>query len=308
MRKEQRKKQLRRKLAIVCTCSLAGFAAIFGGISLKREYDQRQEEKLRIEREEAQKKQEEEERKAEEKRKLEERLNVKIDMNIYSKAAIVKDLKNQKVLASKSPEERIYPASMTKIMTALVAIEEFEDLDKSIVIPVDEVLALYERGASMAGFKPGESVSVRDLLYGLMLPSGADCCMSLACEIAGDEAGFVQKMNAKAKELGMTNTNFVNASGLHDENHYSTVQDILVLLEYALKNETFYQVFTTRSYTTAPTQEYPEGITFESTMYEKKDSLEVTDGEILGGKRDLLLQQDCAWPVWLKWKGRNTFW
>lgn len=284
MRKEQRKKQLRRKLAIVCTCSLAGFVAIFGGISLKWEYDQRQEEKLRIEREEAQKKQEEEERKAEEKRKLEERLNVKIDMNIYSKAAIVKDLKNQKVLASKSPEERIYPASMTKIMTALVAIEEFEDLDKSIVIPVDEVLALYERGASMAGFKPGESVSVRDLLYGLMLPSGADCCMALACEIAGDEAGFVQKMNAKAKELGMTNTNFVNASGLHDENHYSTVQDILVLLEYALKNETFYQVFTTRSYTTAPTQEYPEGITFESTMYEKKDSLEVTDGEILGGK------------------------
>lgn len=227
MRKEQRKKQLRRKLAIVCTCSLAGFAAIFGGISLKREYDQRQEEKLRIEREEAQKKQEEEERKAEEKRKLEERLNVKIDMNIYSKAAIVKDLKNQKVLASKSPEERIYPASMTKIMTALVAIEEFEDLDKSIVIPVDEVLALYERGASMAGFKPGESVSVRDLLYGLMLPSGADCCMALACEIAGDEAGFVQKMNAKAKELGMTNTNFVNASGLHDENHYSTVQDMI---------------------------------------------------------------------------------
>ena len=70
-------------------------------------------------------------------------------MNIYSKAAIVKDLKNQKVLASKA-EERIYPASMTKIMTALVAIEEFEDLDKSIVIPVDEVLALYERGASMA--------------------------------------------------------------------------------------------------------------------------------------------------------------
>lgn len=284
MKREQRKKELKRKLILASTGALTGLVIIFGGISLKREYDQRQEEKLRIEREEARKKQEEEERKAEEKRKLEARLNVKIDMNIYSKAAIVKDLKNQKVLAAQNSEERIYPASMTKIMTALLAAEEIENLDESVLIPTDEVLALYERGASMAGFAPGETASARDLLYGILLPSGADCCMALACEIAGDEAGFVQMMNEKAKELGMGNTNFVNASGLHDESHYSTVQDILVLLEYALKNETFYQVFTTRSYTTAPTREHPEGITFESTMYEKKDHLEVTDGEILGGK------------------------
>ena len=82
----------------------------------------------------------------------------------------------------------------------------------------------------------------------------------------------------------MLNSHFVNASGLHEDEHYTTVTDIMILLEQAIKNETFYEVFTTRSYTTAPTAAEPDGITFESTMYDKKSTLEVTDGEILGGK------------------------
>ena len=145
-----------------------------------------------------------------------------------------------------------------------------------------------EHAASMGGsqvfLEEGETQTAADLTKSIAIASANDAAVAMAEFLAGSEEAFVQKMNERAKELGMEDTNFVNASGLHDENHYSTVQDILVLLEYALKNETFYQVFTTRSYTTAPTQEYPEGITFESTMYEKKDSLEVTDGEILGGK------------------------
>lgn len=280
MKKTQRKKQLRRKITVICISLLAGIALLCGGFYLKGKY----EEKQRMEREAEQKRKEEEARRAEEKRKLEERLNVKIDLNIHSKAAIVKDLKNQKVLAAKSPDERIFPASMTKMMTALIAIEEIEDLEKIIVIPGEELDSLYQRGASMAGFLPGEAVSAKDLLYGLMLPSGADCCIALACDISGGEAAFAAKMNAKAKSLGMENTNFVNASGLHDDNHYSTVRDMLTLLEYALKNETFYQVFTTRSYTTTPTPEHPAGIVLESTIYEKKDSLQITDGRFLGGK------------------------
>lgn len=280
MKKEQRIREVRKKRRILFGICILLLISLLCGIKLKQIYDEKQEEKARIEAEAERKRQQE----AEEKRKLEERLNVKIDWDIYSEAAIVKDVKNNKVLAAKNGEERIYPASMTKIMTALIAVEEIEDLNKKIKIPVDEVLAEYERGASMAGFRPGEEVSAKDLLYGLMLPSGAECCTALACEISGTEAAFAEKMNEKAKELGMLNSHFVNASGLHEEDHYTTVTDMMMLLEQAIKNEIFYEVFTTRSYTTAPTMDNPDGITFESTMYDKKSTLEVTDGEILGGK------------------------
>ena len=283
MKKQQRMKEVRRKRRIMFTVlavCIFCLTALLGGIKLKQAYDRKQEEKARIAAEEERRRQQEEE----ERRKLEERLNVQIDMDIYSEAAIVKDVQNNKVLASKNAEERIYPASMTKILTLLIAVEELSDLEEKVQIPVDEVLAEYERGASMAGFQPGEKVSVKDLLYGLMLPSGAECCTALACRISGSEEAFAEKMNERAKELGMLNSHFVNASGLHEEEHYATVTDIMILLEQAIKNETFYEVFTTRSYTTAPTAAEPNGITFESTMYDKKSTLEVTDGEILGGK------------------------
>ena len=283
MKKQQRMKEVRRKRRIMFTVlavCIFCLTALLGGIKLKQAYDRKQEEKARIAAEEERRRQQEEE----ERRKLEERLNVQIDMDIYSEAAIVKDVQNNKVLASKNAEERIYPASMTKILTLLIAVEELSDLEEKVQIPVDEVLAEYERGASMAGFQPGEKVSVKDLLYGLMLPSGAECCTALACRISGSEEAFAEKMNERAKELGMLNSHFVNASGLHEEEHYTTVTDIMILLEQAIKNETFYEVFTTRSYTTAPTAAEPNGITFESTMYDKKSTLEVTDGEILGGK------------------------
>lgn len=283
MKKKQKRKGVKKKrrilFKILAVCILF-LLIVLGGIKLKQIYDRKQEEKARIEAEIERKKQQE----AEEMRKLEERLNVQVNLDIYSKAAIVKDIQNNKVLASKNAEERIYPASMTKILTALIAIEEISDLEEKITIPVDEVLVEYKRGASMAGFRPGEEVSARDLLYGLMLPSGAECCTALACKIAGNESAFAEKMNQRAKELGMLNSHFVNASGLHEENHYTTVTDIMILLEQAIKNENFYEIFTTFFYTTAPTVSNPNGITFKSTMYEKKTTLEVTDGEILGGK------------------------
>lgn len=283
MKKKQKRKGVERKRRILfrtlAVCILF-LLAVLGGIKLKQVYDRKQEEKARIEAEIERKKQQE----AEEMRKLEERLNVQVNLDIYSKSAIVKDIQNNKVLASKNAEERIYPASMTKILTALIAVEEISDLDEKIIIPVDEVLVEYKRGASMAGFRPGEEVSARDLLYGLMLPSGAECCTALACKISGSEEAFAEKMNQRAKELGMLNSHFVNASGLHEEDHYTTVTDIMILLEQAIKNEIFYEIFTTPSYTTAPTASDPDGITFKSTMYEKKTTLEVTDGEILGGK------------------------
>jgi D-alanyl-D-alanine carboxypeptidase (penicillin-binding protein 5/6) len=204
--------------------------------------------------------------------------------NLYSPYAILIDLKNDKILAQHNSRDRIYPASLTKIMTAILAIENTDDLDEMIKLPTYIFEKLYEENASMAGFKPGEEVSLKDLLYGILLPSGAESCITFANRISGSEEEFVELMNQKAEELGMNNTHFYNSTGLHEENHYSTVEDISILLRYALKNENFREVFTSSRYSTQPSKQHLEGLTFQSTMSKYMDSTEVPGGEILGGK------------------------
>lgn len=136
----------------------------------------------------------------------------------------------------------------------------------------------------MAGFEAGEQASVRQLLYGVILPSGAECCIALADLIDGSESAFVQRMNKKAQALGMGSTHFVTCTGLHDAQHYSTVRDIAVLLQYALQSSDFREIFTAHSYSVAPTAQHPEGFTFYSTMFQSLRDASVTGGEILGGK------------------------
>ena len=208
-----------------------------------------------------------------------------VDLNhLYSPDAILTELDSGQVIAVHNEDARIYPASLTKIMTAVLAIENTEDLDQTITLPEDIFPPLYEQGASMAGFQPGEEVRLRDLLYGILLPSGAECCLAFADRIAGSEEQFAVMMNEKAKELGMKDTHFTNSTGLQDSDHYSTVKDISILLRYALKNDTFRTVFTARRYSTSPSNLHPEGFTFYSTMFQSLEDREVADGEILGGK------------------------
>lgn len=203
---------------------------------------------------------------------------------LHSPYMILVDLESGEVLAERNAGDRIYPASLTKIMTAILAIENTENMDEVITLSPDIFQNLYEENASVAGFEPEEAVRLRDLLYGILLPSGAECCEAFAGRIAGSEEAFVELMNRKAESLGMENTHFCNATGLQNPDHYSTVKDISVLLQYALKNEGFKEVFTCRSYTTTASRQHPEGITFYSTMFEKLGDAEVTGGEILGGK------------------------
>ncbi len=139
---------------------------------------------------------------------------------LHSDNAVLFDMESGEKLAALSAGKRIYPASLTKIMTALIVVEETEDLDGTMVLPSDFFSDLYAENASMAGFLPGESVNRRDLLYGILLPSGAECCLAFAEEIAGSEEAFAERMNAKAKELGMKNTHFCNATGLHNPEHW----------------------------------------------------------------------------------------
>ena len=203
---------------------------------------------------------------------------------LNSTNAILIRLEDQTILMQKSSEEKIYPASLTKMMTAIVAIENLTNLQKEIQLTHNTFNGLYSANASMAGFQPGEKVRAIDLLYGVMLPSGAEACIGLADQIAGSEQDFVTMMNQKAAELGMYNTHFENTTGLHNKSHYTTVKDLAILLNYALKNKTFREIFTSSRHSTQPTNKHPEGITFYSTMFEKLNNQNIIDGEILGGK------------------------
>lgn len=203
---------------------------------------------------------------------------------LHSPNAVLLDAESKEILAELDGGRRIYPASLTKLMTAMIAVEQIRDMDGTMVLPSDYFSELYAENASMAGFLPGERVTFRNLLYGILLPSGAECCLAFAREIAGSEEAFVRLMNEKARELGMENTHFCNSTGLHNPEHYSTAEDMAALLAYALKEEDFREAFTSQSRSIPPSDMHPDGFTFASTMFQYLESPQVTDGEILGGK------------------------
>ncbi len=209
---------------------------------------------------------------------------LQLTSGIESSHAVLIDLDNNTVIAEKGSQEIIYPASMTKLMTLIVAIEHIEDLNATFLM-TDEILApLYAQNASMAGFQSGEECTMLDLLYGAALPSGADATTALALHTAGSEETFVQWMNEKVEELQLQNTHFTNASGLHDLKHYSTVTDIALILEYCMQNELCKKIISTYTYTTRVTSQSPEGIQLFSTMFSRMYGTEVEGISILGGK------------------------
>ena len=206
------------------------------------------------------------------------------NLDLYSSNAILVSLENHTILLDKNSEEIIYPASLTKLMTVLVALENIPDLKEKIILKNRIFTNLYEENASMAGFLPNEEVTAEDLLYGAMLPSGAEASIGLAESIAGSESGFVQLMNEKAHQLGMTNSHFMNATGLHHPDHYSTVKDLSILLQSALTNPIFREIYTAERYSIKSTNRHPEGITLTSRLFNFLNTNEVTKGAIIGGK------------------------
>lgn len=203
---------------------------------------------------------------------------------IHSSYAALMRVDGGRVIGEINGDERIYPASMTKIMTTILAIEELENLEQQITLSNKIFMQLEGTDASQAGFQAGEAVRAIDLLYGAMLPSGAECCLGLAELVAGSELNYVERMNQKAKDLGMKNTHFCNTTGLHDPQHYSTAKDIAVLLKYALRNDTFRKIAESSYHSTGISNEHPDGITYYSTLFKNLGSSEVVGGKILGGK------------------------
>lgn len=213
---------------------------------------------------------------------------------INSSYAVLMQAGSGRVVGDINGETPMYPASMTKIMTTIVAIENLSDLNQEITVTNDMIANLYAQDATQAGFQPGETVQAIDLLYGVMLPSGADCCIALADTIAGSEEGFVELMNQKAEKLGLENTHFCNTTGLHADDHYSTAKDIAELLQYALKNSTFREIIESPYHSTPGTNVHPDGITFYSTMFKNLSDTTVIDGKIMGGKTGFTSEAGCC--------------
>lgn len=186
---------------------------------------------------------------------------------ITSDYLILEDLDTGQILWSVNPDAQMYPASMTKMMTEIIAIEAFSDTSQTIEITADMLAGLAEANATVAGFAIGDTPTVLDCLYGAALPSGADAVNALAVAVSGSIPAFVDQMNAKAAELGMTHTHFANPTGLFDENHYSSVSDIALLMKYCLQSQVFQGLISTRQYTTTPLASHPAGISLSSTFW-----------------------------------------
>ena len=175
------------------------------------------------------------------------------NFDIKAKTAILQDYLSGKILFEKEPDMSIYPASMTKIMTSIVAF----DLIKSGQISMDDKFTISENAwrLSQAGFSSmfimvGDQVSVENLLKGIIIASGNDACVALAEGIAGSEEEFAIMMTSKAKEIGMNNSNFTNSSGLNDPDNYSTARDIMIMSNYLIKNyPEYYEYFKEKEFT-----------------------------------------------------------
>lgn len=174
--------------------------------------------------------------------------------DISSPAALLMDLSSGKVLYEKNMNEKRYPASLTKVMTAIVVLEN-RDLSDIATVSYDSVMSL-SSGYVTANLQIGEELTVEQLLYVLMVGSSNDAAIVLAEHVSGSIESFAELMNQKAKEIGCTSTNFVNPNGVHDENHYSTAYDLAIIARYAMQNETFRTLVSTTSYKLPITNKY----------------------------------------------------
>ncbi len=219
------------------------------------------------------------------------------------------------LLYSKNADQKMYPASLTKIMTAILTLEYCPDLSQKVIYTqeaYDWVEAQSEAAGgniSSAGLHLGEELTVKDLLYGCMLSSGNDAAEILAYHVGGSNTEFYNMMNAKAKELGAVNTNFCNANGLFDENHYTTAYDMYLIADYAMQNETFAEIVATKEYQSEPTNMKPNGYKWKTTIfmmdptseYYYSDSIHgVKTGTLLAAGRCLITvldKNDCNYML-----------
>ena len=216
---------------------------------------------------------------------------------VISTHAILVDESTDQIIAAKGAGERIMPASMTKVLTILVAAEHIpeEKLDDTFEMTLEITDYAYVNDCSSVGFLDGEKVPVRDLFYGTAMHSGGDAALGLAFYVAGSQEAFVELMDEKLDELGIAgSTHFTNCVGIYDEAHYSTVYDMAVIMKAALQNDLCREVMSKHIYTTKPTKEHPEGIEISNWFLRKIEDKD-TGGEVLCAKTGYIVQsKNCA--------------
>lgn len=203
---------------------------------------------------------------------------------IDSKYAVLISLTDGVILAEKAANTRMHPASMTKVMSLIVAYEHINDLNDTFTVTSTIIDPVYTAGASLAGFSPGETVTIADLLYGMILPSGAEASVALAEYVAGSEDAFVDLMNEKASSMGLNDTHFENCTGLTGTNHYSTAVEMSMILAYAMQYAKCAEILSTYQYTTTPTEKHPDGVTLTSTMFSRMYGDEPAGVTVIAGK------------------------
>lgn len=226
--------------------------------------------------------------------------------DVNSGNAVLIDLDDGTVVAQKNADVVMPPASMTKILTLLVASEKLKNYDDIFTITLDITDYTYRNGCSAVGFADGEVVTVRDLLYGTILPSGADAALGLATYVAGSEEAFVAMMNAKVKELGLSETaHFGNVVGIYDEETYCTVRDMAMILKAAMENKLCREVMNARTYTTSRTEQHPEGIQISNWFLRRIEDKEMP-GEVMCAKTGFVNQSgSCAASYFISDSGNH---
>lgn len=218
-----------------------------------------------------------------------------VDDEVQSTNGIFIDLATRNILFDREGHTKINPASMTKVLTVLVAAEHVTDWSDTFEITPEITNYSYVHGCSAVGFSNNEVVTVEDLFYGTVLSSGGDAALGLATYVAGSQEAFVDMMNEKLKELELADTaHFTNCIGLYDENHYCTVYDIAMILEAAIENPQCREVLSTKNYITSSTPEHPEGIEISNWFLRRIEDKD-TGGEVICGKTGFVVQSgSCA--------------
>lgn len=204
--------------------------------------------------------------------------------DIVSKNAIVIDKTTGQIIMGKNYNEKIHPASMTKVMTAIVAIENISNLNKRTEVTQDIIDYCNVNGLSVSGFESGDNPKIIDLLYGILLESGGESSITLARYVSGTEEEFISLMNEKAREIGMKNTHFSNPTGITDNENYSTVEDIGILFKYALGNKQFKKVVESKEYEARGLKGLFTKHTINNSLFLKRNILDIDKDYIKCGK------------------------
>lgn len=201
--------------------------------------------------------------------------------DIFSEYAIVVNRDSGEIVMGKNHDQRIHPASMTKVMTAIVALENLDSLKEKVQVSQESIDYAFRNGLSRSGFEAGEKPRAEDLVYGLLLESGGEAALSLQDHVEKSRGDFIGLMNNKLKDLGLSQTNFSNTTGMTDENNYTSPRDMAEIFRYSLRNKDFYKIVTSKDHEVSS---FNNKRTLVNNLFYNKKAMDINKDYIKCGK------------------------